>query len=270
MRIKSLLIFLLWSGTTFFSPQGLATTVELYGAKSDADLRLFASWGVNRVILESFDQLAPVARSLGMEVVQANWWSRESDEAQIRRQLGAASGFLPAATVNMMDEPIYNGVERFPPELFARIKELRGEVAPLLPLSLTVYGPRSSWTAGEELAFRGYLRVIDELRIDPYPIVAQRPLSLVTDWIRAARRMAGEEGRHGLPLTVILQAWSLENKPDGTPGLPTVQELETMVDFALAEEVHTISFFDYNPTVWNRVPGFTEAVQRLIAKIRQH
>ena len=103
------------------------------------------------------------------------------------------------------------------------------------------------------------------MRIDPYPIAAGKPLRIVFDWIATAREMMREIG-HDVPLTVILQTW---NSGEGNRvEIPSIPQLRAMAYLAMFSEVDTLSFFDFNPREWDRVPAFRQEFQNLMTELK--
>jgi hypothetical protein len=237
---------------------------ELYGVKTPEQLEVVKAWGFNQVILESND-LIPVANDLGMRVVQANWWNPSTPFAQVEAQVQRAKVADQLVSVNMMDEPIYNDPKIHPPEYYV---DLREKLLPHgVPLSLTQYGPIEEWDEAQTALFVAYLHAVDIMRIDPYPVVARRPLRTVFDWARRTLQMMEQEIGRVLPLTVILQAWADENDEHGRPKLPTPEELRVMMWLAFFSGADTISFYNYDLAVWDRDPGFQEALLKYVQEL---
>ena len=84
-------------------------------------------------------------------------------------------------------------------------------------------------------------RAIRNLNV-PVPFCPQRSRQLM--------RLAGRE----LPQVVILQTWVLPEKPE----LPTIDELRVMSYQAMLAGADTVSFYNYDPQLWQRTTGFTE------------
>jgi hypothetical protein len=244
-----------------------ARHIELYGAKTEEHLRHFRQLGVDQVILESA-HLIPVAEQLGMRVVLANWWNGDTDEQLIARQLQAAHSAKRLVSLNLMDEPIHNDPTIHTPEFYLDLrKRLRGQ-GDRTPLSLTIYGPKLGWDDEHNALFGRYVDAVDVLRIDPYPVVAEAPLRLVYDWPRKAQTFIAQTGRR-IPLTVILQAWSPGDDEQGVPELPEIEQLRVMAYLAMFSGADTVSFFSFDPAVWDRKPGFREGFELLLKEVRQ-
>ncbi len=237
---------------------------EIYGAKSPAHLSDLAAMGFDQFILESNELIAEASRR-GLRTVQANWWEKSTPASSIDAQLAFASVQSGLVSVNLMDEPM-NDPERFPPELYVDIRSKLRQKYSTVPLSLTLYGPKSGAAEQELRLFADYLPAIDVLRIDPYPVVAQRSLLEVWAYIQRARELLRVQGRQ-LPLTVILQTWSPGDGADGAPMLPSLAELRVMAYLAMLSEAEVLSFFDYNLDVWNRAPGFAEGFRSLMNEL---
>lgn len=236
----------------------LTQNFELYGARSVADLELFQQWGITQVITDN-DALLKYAGEKGMRTVQANWFNVESPWDTVRARVKSALTIPLLRTINLMDEPIYNGPTFHPPVLYEDLRKRILTEFPSARLSLTEYGPDPAWPMEKKELFAKYLRSVDVLRIDPYPVLAKKPLRTVYDWITEARRLMGE---NPVPVVTILQTWA------ETPELPTVDELRVMAYQVLLAESETLSFFDYSPTLWQKVLGFTENFQKLLQEMR--
>lgn len=252
----------------FFESAVLAdvtTHFEMYGAHSTADVQRFHSLGFTQVVLENH-QLATAADALGMKVMLANWWWSQTPWEQIASTVNFASTLPNVTSINLMDEPIFNGAERFPPEFYLDLRSRIKAIAPTTALSLSEYGPSLNWPREKRELFKRYLPAVDILRIDPYPVAAGQPLRRVYDWIQLARELM-VESQHLVPLTVTLQTWN--SGENGTLVLPTIQQLRIMAYLALLLEVDTLSFFDYNAAVWQQVPGFYEDFATLINELKE-
>ena len=115
MRLSSFRILIV--ATTLLVPDvGLAKmtqTFELYGAKDEADIRMFAAKGINQVLVDR-PWLHKEASSLGMGVVLGNWWNIETPWAEIERTLDYLRTYplVPIAAMKdglgRKDEPAYS------------------------------------------------------------------------------------------------------------------------------------------------------------------
>lgn len=232
---------------------------EIYGASSQADLDFLRTLGFTQVILDS-PALARPAESAGFAVVLANWWDNSTQWGQVLPIFRFAEGLTRLVSVNMMDEPMLNGLADHAPAVYLALREAIREHGFDQRLSLTMYGPQLSWPAPWLRVFLDYLGAIDVLRIDPYPIAAGKPLRLVVDWINLARQLMASAGRD-LPLTVILQAW------DSGDGLPSIDQIRAMAYMALLSGADTLSFFSYDPATWYQTPGFVEGFTALMGEL---
>ena len=242
----------------------LPSHFELYGAKTPEQLVIFKAWGFDQVILES-NNLIPIANDLRLRVVQANWWNPSTPMSVVESQIAKAKLADQLVSVNMMDEPIYNNPSIHPPEYYV---ELKSKLASFdVPLSLTQYGPKEEWTDSEKALFLSYIHAVDVMRIDPYPVVAKRPLRTVYDWVQATRRMIEEDVKRNIPLTVILQAWADGDDSSGQPKLPTPEQLRVMIYLAAFSGADTVSFYNFDPQVWDRYPGFQDALLSYVKEL---
>src|SRR5262249_46057933 len=207
---------------------------EIYGTSSQADFDFMKSLGFTQVILDNRG-LAGMAESAGLAVVLANWWDRSTTWGQVLEVLRDAEKLTKLVSVNMMDEPIFNGLDLHEPEVYRALRRSIREAGYDQPLSLTMYGPHLTWPTCWGRGFLDYFEANDILRIDPYPIAAGKPLRLVSDWINLARQMMWVAGR-ALPLTVVLQAW------DSGGGLPSVSQIRVMAYVVMFSGADTLSF----------------------------
>lgn len=244
-----------------------AQHLELYGAKTEEHLQHFRDLGVTQVILES-NGLIPVAEELGLRVVQANWWNPQTDAAYIQGQIKAAGEARRLVSLNLMDEPIFNDPKVHSPEFYQATRKRLREEGNQLPLSITMYGPKLEWNQEQDDLFYRYVEAVDVLRIDPYPVVSGRPLRTVYDWSQKSHQFIARTGRP-IPLTVILQAWSPGDNEQGIPSLPEVEQLRVMAYLALFSGTDTVSFFSFDPAVWDRKPGFRTGFAELLQEIQR-
>lgn len=244
-----------------------AQHIELYGAKTEEHLHHFRQIGIDQVILES-NHLIPVAEQLGMRVVLANWWNGDTNPKLIEDQFQVAGTSKRLASLNLMDEPIHNNPQIHSPEFYQELRTKFREQGDRTPLSITIYGPKLGWDDEQNALFGRYVEAVDVLRIDPYPVVAEAPLRLVYDWPQKAHTYIAKTGRRIL-LTVILQAWSLGDDEQGIPQLPENEQLRVMAYLAMFSGADTVSFFSYDPSVWDRKPGFREGFEGLLKEMRQ-
>ena len=243
------------------SPTATAITrrFEIYGASSRADLDSLKCLGFNQVILDFFD-LAEPAECCGFSVVLARFWDKRTTWSDVYPVLELAQNLTRLVSINMMDEPIYNGLADHGPEVYLELRRQIRAAGYDEPLSLTMYGPQETWPTAWSRLFLDYLGAIDILRIDPYPIAAGKPLRVVYDWIQLARQLMAAAHRD-LPLTVVLQAW------DSGGGLPTIDQIRVMAYMALCSGADTLSFFKYDPAVWYKTQGFVQGFTDLMDEL---
>lgn len=256
MRFLLALTFL--SASAFGS---LTQKFELYGARSGADLKKFQAWGINQVIVDS-DSVLALAGEMGFHTVQPNWFHATTPWNDVEARLKNALTVPGLVSVNLMDEPYLNGVEKHPAQYYVELRQKIHTVYPRLPLSLTEYGPSPSWNEERKKIFQAYLPSVDLLRIDPYPVLVKKPLRAVYDWIRLARNLMKERP---IPIVTVLQTWT---ETLASPELPTLEQLRVMAYLALFAESETVSFFDYNAAIWGKVPGFEDGFVALIAELK--
>jgi hypothetical protein len=177
--------FLLFFYTQAFSqvPQHF----ELYGIKNEAQLQRAKSWKFDQVILENAQLVAP-AEKLGMRVVQANWWNKDTPMEAVNRQIDAAKKIKNLVSVNMADEPFHNGIDKYPAPWFQQIYAQSKTRNPGVALSLTLDPPSHEWQTLLLRNYIEYLKAVDSVRIDPYPVINYRPLREVYDSIQQLRK----------------------------------------------------------------------------------
>ena len=100
----------------------ITQTFEIYGASSQADLAFLKCLGFNQVILD-FLNLAGPAERCGLSVVLANFWDRQPPGATSFRCSELAQGLTDLASINMMDEPIDNGLADHRPRRLPRTSQ---------------------------------------------------------------------------------------------------------------------------------------------------
>lgn len=244
-------------------PAAAATSItrqfEIYGASSLTDLDFLGCLGFNQVVLDFFSLALP-AEARGFSVVLADYWDRQTTWGDVCFTLSIAKQLTRLVSVNMMDEPMDNGVAEHAPAVY---RELRREIRAAgyhQPLSLTMYGPRENWPAAWSRLFLDYLPAIDILRIDPYPIAGGKPLRVVHDWIQLARQLMAAAHRE-LPLTVVLQAW------DSGGGLPSIAQIRVMAYMALFSGADTLSFYEYDPALWSATRDFVRDFTNLMHEL---
>ncbi len=167
--------------------------------------------------------------------------------------------------VSMMDEP-----ERHAPDTpfsfyQALYKDLRAHFDRDLPgvqLEISHWGPLAWWPAEAYKFFAPLYRSTDRIRLMPYPDLNEGPLSEVYYQMQRSRHIMRLAGR-ALPQVVILQTWAL---PDERK-LPTIDELRVMAYQAMLVGADTISFYNYDPALWQQTPGFTEGFAALMREL---
>src|SRR3954454_8225754 len=154
-------------------PSHAATAItprfEIYGASSQADLAFLKGLGFTQVIVDHLDLAVP-ADAMGLSVVLAYFWDRQSTWSDIHQALQLAGQLDRLVSINMTDEPMENGLAVHGPEVYVEIRRQIRESGYDQPLSLTLHGPKETWPTVWSRLFLDYLAAIDILRIDPYPI----------------------------------------------------------------------------------------------------
>ncbi len=130
------------------------------------------------------------------------------------------------------------------------------------PHSAEQLGPLRSWTPESYESFVTLYRATDRIRLMPYPDLDEGPLEEVYFQMMRSRHLMKLAGRE-LPQVVILQTWVL---PENSK-LPTIDELRVMAYQAMLSGADTVSFFSYDPELWQKTPGFTTAFADLMQEL---
>jgi hypothetical protein len=232
---------------------------EIYGANALDELDFVKSLGFNQVILDLFEFAKP-AESRGLSVVLANSWNRQTSWRLVRLALDVARDLTRLVSINLVDEPIRGGLADHSPVVYQKLRRRIRRAGYVRPLSLTMYGPQTIWPTPWCRVFLDYLKAVDILRIDPYPIVAGKPLRLVGDWIHLARLLMASAHRV-LPLTVVIEAW------DSGVGLPSIDQIRVMAYIAMFSGADTLSFYDFHPATWYATAGFVQGFTAMMSEL---
>jgi hypothetical protein len=133
---------------------------------------------------------------------------------------------------------------------------------PRVKIEISHWGPLLSWTEEVYHAFVPLYQSADRIRVMPYPDLNEGPLAEVYYQMLRSRRLMQLAGCE-MPQVVILQTWVI---PDA-PKLPTIDELRVMAYTAILSGAETLSFFNYDPGIWNETPGFTDGFAGLMAEL---
>ena len=240
---------------------------EIYDPRSLADLKAVKSMGFDQVILDQ-PQLHVDATAIGLDVVLANWWTKDSSKELIEQTFRIAKEVDPKHLVgiSVMDEPERNSPDtpfQFYVDLYRSLKNRLVEGLAGVKLEISYWGPLSAWDQRYYDYFSNLYVSADVMRIMPYPDLQEGPLSevyLMLQRSKRAMRLAEVE----IPHVVILQAWVLP--PD--EKLPTIDELRVMAYQAMLAGAETLSFFEYKPEVWQKTKNFTEGFEELMLELR--
>jgi hypothetical protein len=156
----------------------------------------------------------------------------------------------------MMDEPERNSPETpfaYYEALYVDLRDRFERELPGVKLDISHWGPLKSWQAEQYQLFVPLYRATDRIRLMPYPDLNEGPLNEVFHQMQRSRQIMDLAGRQ-LPQVVILQTWVLPEDPK----LPTIDELRVMAYQAMLSGAETISFFNYDPLLWDKTPGFSE------------
>ncbi len=206
---------------------------ELYSLERDEDYQIARALGFNAVIGHGARTFELAAR-VGFYVTEASWYHRGFDPHEVRAEAEAFRHQPWLISYNLNDEP-----------------DLRTHIAPpaVLDSAATVLrrydpGARTSVTLAGTSGFAHHLpafaQVVDIVRVDPYPLIANQPLDQVRELVEYTRRSAPDK-----PVIAILQAWTW---PAGT--FPTGPQLQQMAWQSLIAGAAGLSYYDWNDAVW--------------------
>jgi hypothetical protein len=241
---------------------------EIYNPRSASDLHAVKQMGFTQVMLDRA-HLHAEASALGLDVVLANWWTRDHRWEQVQQGVALARAVDPKhlAAISMMDEP-----ERYAPQtsflhyrsLYERLRRQLDAELPAVRLEISHWGPLSNWTPETYERFVPLYRAADRMRLMPYPDLDERPLRDVYDMMLRSRNLMEMAGRV-LPQVVILQTWALPNEPK----LPTIDELRVMAYQAMLAGADALSFYNYDPDLWQQTPGFSQRFANLMRELNE-
>jgi hypothetical protein len=209
------------------------------------------------------------ASETGLGVVMANWWTHKTEDSEIAQRIEYCRQVdrRHLVAVSMMDEP-----ERYAPDtpfffyqaLYSDLRKLFDAELPGVKLEISHWGPLSSWTPSHYQSFVPLYQSADRMRLMPYPDLYEGPLSEVYYQMLRSRHVMQLAGRQ-LPQIVILQTWVLPEDPK----LPTIAELRVMAYVAMLGGADTLSFYNYDPEVWGRTPGFSAGFAELMRELTE-
>lgn len=245
----------------------VANRFEIYNPRSEEQLRAIKEMGFHQVMLD-WPNLHGPATAMGLDVVMAHWWSIQTKPEEVRKAIEVVKQVERSrlSAVSMMDEPERYAVDT-PFEFYKGLyQELRGHLDQVLPevkLEISHWGPLADWTPRHYEAFVPLYQSADRMRLMPYPDLDEGPLAEVYLQMMRSRYLMQMAGRE-LPQVVILQTWALEDKK-----LPTIPELRVMAYLALLGGAETISFYSFDPELWDNTPGFRSDFEGLIRELAE-
>ncbi len=243
---------------------------EIYDPASDTELLEIKNMGFTQVVLDK-PWLSHKAAELGLKVVLGNWWNLETPEEEIRKSMEFARTIKRLAFVSLMDKPDFtHRPDLHPSGFYVRLSERLRASFPEIKLSISHWGPLRKWPKDwPEMqyfeAFKDYYTSLDEIRIMPSPVLSGDPLSETYFMMVRSRRLMKLANKKST-LNVCLQTWT-ESNEDPIPLLPTIVQLRVMAYLVMLSEADTLSFFDYQPRVWKRVPGYSEGFASLMDEL---
>lgn len=108
-----------------------------------------------------------------------------------------------------------------------------------------------------------YNDALDIVRVDPYPVIEELPLNFVDTLITAAKDMTS----HQKPVITILQAWTA---PRLAGPFPQWIEIQHMAYRSLIRGTNGISYFSWDPYLWNYHQNYAGQVLNLNHNIEQN
>jgi hypothetical protein len=239
---------------------------EIYNPHSREDMLAIKNMGFTQVILDRAD-LHVEATRVGLNIVLANWWTRETIPEDIEQGIKYAAQVDRSrlVAVSMMDEPERHAPDTPFPFYKALYRVLRTRFDREMPgvqLEISHWGPLESWPLEAYRLFKPLYQATDRIRLMPYPDLYEGPLSEVYFQMQRSRHIMQLAGRN-LPQVVILQTWALPNDTK----LPTIEELRVMAYQAMLVGADTLSFYNYDPSLWQQTPGFTEEFAKLMQEL---
>lgn len=212
---------------------------ELYTLRRPEDFRIAAFLGFNAVI-EQGPEVFTQAAEVDFWVTEASWYAEGFQASAAIEEAGIGLRQPALISYNLNDEPDLR-THIHGPAVLGRAAALLREHDPAARTSVTLagWGPaRAHWPA--------FAETVDILRVDPYPLIANKPLAHVRELVEAAREVAP-----GKPVVSILQAWSWPGGP-----WPDADQTRHMVYQSLIAGANGISFFDWNDAHWSAQPDF--------------
>ncbi len=240
---------------------------EIYDPHSEEDLQIVRSMGFHQVILD-YPNLHAYATSQGLDVVLANWWHQETPPSAIDETFVLAAAVAPGRlkAISVQDEPERNSPDTafsFYVDLYQKLKPRLSDQLSSTRLEISYWGPLRSWDQRYYEYFSYLYESADAMRLMPYPDLHEDPLGEVFLMMQRSKR-AMRLAEVDIPQIVILQTWVLPPEEK----LPTIPELRVMAYQAMLGGAEVVSFFEYNPELWKKTPGFTAGFRELMRELR--
>ncbi len=220
---------------------------ELYTLTRHEDFLVAADMGFNAVI-ERGEWVFDAANALDFWVTEANWFEGHFPAADAIDTAARFRDQPRLITYNLADEPDLR-VHRSGPDVLKRAADLIREHDPKARFSTTLAG----WGRASDY-WPEYAYFLDLLRVDPYPLISNKPLDHVTELMTTARQVGGP----ATPLLCVLQAWSWPGGP-----FPDADQIRQMTWQALIAGAAGISYFDWNDAVWTEHPDFWREIRAI-------
>jgi len=225
--------------------------LEIYGAATDEDFSIAEWMGLNTAI----GGRPPIRQQSlvhGFKWISPHWFFEGFDAPEARRLVGERSAQPNLIAWNLNDEPDLR-IDQAPPAVLGMASQLVRENDPFSrPTSVTLSGG-----SGGVRHWPDFARTVDILRIDPYPVISGRPLTLVLKRFRRAIEATGGNK----PVWTVLQTW-------GPGRLPTARQHRALAYLAIVAGTRGLSHFDLNFRTWRGSPEFFNALQATVRELR--
>ena len=245
---------------------------------TDSMFEALSDMGFNRVVLEPH-QMHALANSHGLSVLLANWWNVDTDTSTMHSVFSTALNVDDLAGINMADEPFLNGIwnpvngqHSYPASLYEGIlPDFRAQY-PGVKLGFSLFGP---WfhinqthdydaTQTYRMVLEPYYELIDMVKIMPYTYLYGLHSREMIVMIEQARLMVQLVDRE-VDISVVLQTWSTSDNTN--PNFPSIAELRAQSFATVMTGADALSFFTFNPEVYDKIPGFSQAFADMITEV---
>lgn len=219
---------------------------ELYSLRRHEDYRIAQALGFNAVIGNGPGTIEQAGR-VGFYVTEASWYHRGFDPEAAAGEAEAFRDCPRLIAYNLNDEPDVR-THIAPPAVLDSAAAVLHRHDPRAQTSVTLAG----WE-GFAHHLPDFARVVDIVRVDPYPLIEGEPLDQVRALVERARDVAP-----GKPVLSILQAWKWSGA-----RFPSRAQLRQMAWQSLIAGCSGLSYYDWNDAVWCEHPGIMAAMSEV-------